>query len=256
MSRPDKSFLCLDLGNTTCRGAVWSDDEIIEQHVISTNDFISNCNEWLTQWIQIREITYCSVVPNAEHALTSSFYGSNRVLTSLTAINQSILPIRYPNPQEIGADRIANAIAVFMKHMLPALVIDLGTATTFDVITDDGGYEGGVIIPGPQGMLDYLANQTALLPQVKLALTVSPPYAIGKSTVRAMESGINHGYLPMMEGITEAIRKELSDVGKFLKTIIQTGGEAENFPIGHAHQQSNLTMEGLALAYQNMEANS
>jgi type III pantothenate kinase len=254
MIRPDKSFLCLDLGNTTCRGAVWSNEKIIEQHVIPTNDFISNCKEWLNQWIHLREITYCSVVPNAEHALTSFFYGSDRVLASLTAINQSILPIRYPNPQEIGADRIANSIAVFMKHMLPALVIDLGTATTFDVITDDGGYEGGVIIPGPQGMFDYLANQTALLPQIKLAHTGSPQYAIGKSTVRAMESGINHGYLPMIEGITEAIRTELTGVGKSLKTIIQTGGEAPNFPISHAHQQSDLTMEGLALAYQNKEA--
>lgn len=251
-----KSFLCLDLGNTTCRGAVWSDDQIIEQHVISTNDFISNCNEWLNQWNHLREITYCSVVPNAEHALTSSLYGSDRILASLTAINQSILPIQYPNPQEIGADRIANSIAVHIKYDLPALIIDLGTATTFDVITKDGGYEGGVIIPGPQGMLDYLANQTALLPQIKLGSSRSSKYAIGNSTVRAMESGINHGYLPMIEGIKEAIRTELSDVGKYLKTIIQTGGESVNFPIDHAYQQSDLTIEGLALSYQNKEADN
>jgi len=251
-----KSFLCLDLGNTTCRGAVWSDDQIIEQNVIATNDFISNCNEWLNQWLHQREITYCSVVPNAEHALTSSLYGSDRILASLTAINQSILPIQYPNPQEIGPDRIANSIAVYKKYDLPALVIDLGTATTFDVITKDGGYEGGVIIPGPQGMLDYLANQTALLPQIKLAHRRNSNYAIGNSTVMAMESGINHGYLPMIEGIKEAICTELSDTGKSLKTIIQTGGESVNFPIDDAYQLSNLTMEGLALSFQNKEGDS
>ena len=84
----------------------------------------------------------------------------------LTSNNQSILPISYPILEEIGSDRIANSIAAFKSFELPAIIIDLGTAATFDLITVDGGYEGGIIIPGPQGMLDFLGNHTALLPKL------------------------------------------------------------------------------------------
>ena len=246
----DVSFLCLDLGNTTCRGGIWRDGKINDERTIPTTDFSRSGNDWMDGWGYCKKICYCSVVPEAEHAL-HSICARNKTCTlfSLAAESQRHLPIAYPKPSEVGADRIANSYAVFKKYPLPAIVIDLGTATTFDVITAKGGYVGGVIVPGPQGMLDYLGNKTALLPKIILNHTNRNVPAIGKSTDLAIMSGLCYGYLPMLNGILEEIINEFKKKGEVVRSIVQTGGEAKNYSISKANIHNSLTLEGLALAF-------
>ena len=244
------ALLCLDLGNTTCRGGIWSDNKIQQQRSIQTQDFLIAAKEWLDGWNHKRKIVYCSVVPDAEKSLNSVLASkSYEKPFCLNATTQSLLPITYPFPREIGADRIANSYTVYKRYPLPAIVIDLGTATTFDVVSKKGGYLGGVIVPGPQGMLDYLSNRTALLPQLSLNHNDPTIKAIGKSTELAMLSGIRHGYVPMLEGVLRSLSQELVNNGESIASVVQTGGEAKNFSMECAILDPSLTLEGLALAY-------
>jgi len=241
-------ILCIDMGNTTCRSGVWSDGGISQEKTVSTNEFKSCVGTWIDEWKGKGKIAFCSVVPEAEKCLQLQLDSRNLQAFRLTALNQSLLPVKYPKPEEIGADRIANSFAVFQKYDLPAVVIDLGTATTFDVVTESDGYKGGVILPGPQGMLDYLGNKTALLPQVELTKISRSGRAIGQNTQAALVSGIIHGYLPMIQGVLGAIKSELEQEGEILQSVVQTGGESKNFHLEGATIHPNLTLEGLALA--------
>ena len=241
--------LCIDIGNTTCRGGIWLDGKIQNESTISTVDFKMSAKEWLNGWNRYSFISYCSVVPKVEKLLLMHIDSKNVNMFGLTAQKQSFLPIQYPKPEEIGSDRIANCLPVYQNYQLPSVVIDLGTATTFDVVTQTGGYVGGVILPGPQGMLDYLGNKTALLPSIQLSESSKPFEAIGKDTQSALISGVKNGYLPMLNGVLKAVRTELEEKGETIKSIIQTGGESKNFQIDGAIIHPSLTLEGLALAF-------
>ena len=242
-------LLCLDIGNTTCRGGMWLEGKITDEKSISTKDFAQCASSWLGSWSLPNKVSYCSVVPEVEKTLLSLLSAQrNYEFFRLTAESQSQLPIQYPKPNEIGADRIANSYAVYKKFPLPAVVVDLGTATTFDVVTKSGGYLGGVIVPGPQGMLDYLGNRTALLPRIDLSEKTRAVKAIGRSTDLAILSGICHGYTPMLKGILNSIIEEIEKHGEIVQSILQTGGEARNFFINGATLDNSLTLEGLALA--------
>lgn len=133
------------------------------------------------------------------------------------------MPIRYRNPAEVGADRIANSIAAFERHgrgsNQPLIVADLGTATTFDVVTAEGEYLGGVICPGPQIAADALFQRAARLPRVEVR---KPASVIGQTTVGAVESGLFFGYVGMVEGLVTRIVKELGGRA----TCVATGGLA------------------------------
>ena len=133
------------------------------------------------------------------------------------------------------------------------MVIDLGTATTFDVITKNGGYEGGVIIPGPQGMLDFLGNNTALLPTLRLSPDETLVDPIGKSTCGAIQSGLHFGYPAMLQGILNALEEQLEEKHGKIKSLIQTGGESNRFQIQGSSIRPSLTLEGLGLAFANQQ---
>ena len=244
-----RNCLCLDIGNTTCRIGVWADGKIGEQTSIPTSQFAAEPEQSLISWEHIKQISYCSVVPDAEKSFQTAFGSSKEhKIFSLTADNQFSLPIDYPSLKEIGSDRIANSYAAFKKYKLPAVVIDLGTATTFDVITEVG-YSGGVIVPGPQGILDFLGTRTALLPQLNYLDGSQKINAIGKSTKEAMLSGLKFGYLPMLKGILYSITKAICLSEKRRISVIQTGGESERFLMEGAILDKALTLDGLAMAY-------
>ena len=249
----NESLLCLDLGNTTCKIGIWKNGKISKERIIPTHTFVNSELPWLNEWSQKDGIAYCSVVPNAESSLLKALVSRKLSPYSLTASTQSILPIGYPKPEEIGADRIANAIAVYQNFDLPAVVIDLGTATTFDVVTANGGYVGGVIIPGPQGMLDFLGNNTALLPTLRLSTDETLVDPIGKSTCGAIQSGLNFGYPPMLQGILNALEEQLEEKHGKIKSLIQTGGESNHFQIQGSSIRPYLTLEGLGLAFANQQ---
>ena len=161
---------------------------------------------------------------------------------------QSNLPIDidYPKPAQIGADRLANAAAAFTLFGSPCVVLDFGTAVTFDIISkgkEKSLYQGGVIAPGLASMTEGLARRTALLPHIQLE---EPKNVIGKSTEEAMLAGAIYGYRGLVREILAQIEKELQET----PTIIATGGDAALIIKGLpeiCHHSPQLTLEGLRI---------
>ncbi len=156
------------------------------------------------------------------------------------------MPILYENPQEVGADRIVNAVGGYNKHKTALIVVDFGTATTFDYITPKGEYAGGAIAPGVMISLEALFERAAKLPRVEL---IRPKSIIGKSTVHAMQSGITYGYVSLVDGIVKKIKEEV----RTDPYVIATGGLANLI-----YKNSNsidevdefLTLQGLKILYE------
>lgn len=153
------------------------------------------------------------------------------------------IAIDYPKPTSIGADRLANAAACAAYHRTPAIVVDFGTAVTFDVLSAQPAYIGGVIAPGLEAMTHYLHSRTALLPRITLA---EPTSAIGKSTTEAMLAGAVHGYRGLIREILDQIRREAFPDQQPL--VIATGGDAKliagSLPLFDLIEP-NLTLHGL-----------
>lgn len=156
------------------------------------------------------------------------------------------LPIRYDNPSEVGADRIVNAVAALELYGAPVVVVDFGTATTFDVVNAMGEYQGGIIAPGLVISAEALFAQAARLYRVDVR---RPPHLIGRNTAGAMQSGIYYGYAGLVDGILERLISTLPG----LKTVVATGGDAELVAEGCARiREINpmLTLVGLRLIYE------
>lgn len=156
------------------------------------------------------------------------------------------ISILYRNPAEVGADRIVNSVAAYEKYGGPLIIIDFGTATTFDAVSKKGEYLGGVIFPGIQISMEALFKNTAKLPRVEMT---TPKNVIGKSTVESIQSGAVHGFVGMMENLIEKIRKELDPSAK----VIATGGVVDW--IADKCPQIDiidpfLTLEGMRIIYE------
>lgn len=157
------------------------------------------------------------------------------------------LPLLVENPQEIGADRIANSVGVCHRYGVPAIVVDFGTATTFDVITPQGEYAGGLIAPGLRISADALFSRAARLPRVELS---HPETLVGRNTIDSMRAGIFYGYLGLVDGILERLleRTDIWTVPASSVHVVSTGGLAgEIEPHSRLIQKedANLTLHGL-----------
>lgn len=155
------------------------------------------------------------------------------------------MPILYENPREVGADRIVNAVAAHALVDGAVIVVDFGTATTFDVVSHKGEYLGGVIAPGIRISADALFARAAKLPRVEVA---KPPRVVGRNTIHSMQSGIVYGYVGLVDGMVDRIREELGEDA----AVIATGGlarlvEPESRTIGRVEEF--LTLDGLRLLY-------
>jgi len=195
---------------------------------------------------QIKGVALCSVVPSADHPFF--LLAREYFQLPLFKIHSEIkigCEIRVDTPAEVGADRLANAAYAVENLTLPAIVIDLGTATTFDVITKGPSYEGGVILPGLQMAVEALGGRTAKLPVVNLKF---PTRVIAKSTIECIQAGVLYGYVDLIDGLISRTVKELGETGD----IVLTGGIA---PLLHKHLNTttkllpDLTLEGIRLLY-------
>ncbi len=159
------------------------------------------------------------------------------------------MAVLYDNPKEGGADRIANAVGAYDLYGGPTIVVDFGTATTFDVISERGEYLGGAIVPGIEISLDALFGRAAALRQVEL---VEPRSVIGKTTVESIQSGALYGYASLVDGMCERIEEHIGEA-----TVIATGGLAGLLtPITTSieHEEPWLTLHGLRLVWEKNQA--
>jgi type III pantothenate kinase len=235
-------YLLIDVGNGRTKLALGSREIILEQREAPTPTLSVDSLRAVLQGWDFGRVVVSSVVPKATETLRRFFPERLLVLKHDTPLG---IGIRYPEPQTIGADRLANAVALAQLYGAPGVVIDFGTAVTFDIVDADSCYAGGVIAPGLRLMTDYLHERTALLPQVELR---EPEAAIGKSTVGAILAGAAIGYRGMVRGILQALRGELGNPEKL--RVVGTGGDAAWIAGGLPEIEivdADLTLHGLRL---------
>jgi type III pantothenate kinase len=192
-------------------------------------------------------VCLCSSVPRVTGAIrrmTERYFGFPAVVIEPGV--RTGVPILYDNPKEVGGDRIADAVAAFDLHGGPSVVVDFGTATTFEAVSPRGEYLGGAIFPGIDISLDALFQHAALLRRVEL---VEPRHVIGRSTVESMQSGVIYGYTSLVDGMVQRIEAELGQDAH----VVSTGGlSALITPLSATiqHYEPFLTLHGLRLIYE------
>jgi type III pantothenate kinase len=231
--------LLINANNTNTTFALANRDRILARKAVPT----AKLNGIPFRQDGLTGIILSSVVPAAAKRLRR--WISLKPIVVSAEINLGI-GVRYPRPKQIGADRLANAVGVSELYGAPAIVVDFGTAVTFDIVNARREYVGGVIAPGLAAVTDYLYQRTALLPRIKLA---EPHSVIGKSTVAAMRIGAVVGYRGLVREILAALRRE---PGMKRAVVVATGGYgnimARKIPeIQYVNPM--LTLEGLRFIY-------
>jgi type III pantothenate kinase len=251
-------MLCVvDVGNTHTVIGLY-DGESLEENWRLRTDKGRTSDEWGLTFktllsLKGREIeivsavVISSVVPHATVALKNACERYFHVTPLVVGPGvRTGLPILYESPREVGADRVVNAVAGFACAGGACIIVDFGTATTFDCISSAGEYLGGVISPGVITALDALVTKTAKLPRVEIA---EPRSAIGRNTVESMQSGILYGYVSMVDGLVARLTDEMAcDV-----TVIATGGLAgviADKSTAIDRVEPHLTLYGLRLIYE------
>ena len=249
-------ILCIDVGNTSTHFGLVAGQQVIETGDFHTSSFCEGPASAFAKRVsdlveQADGISFCSVVPAINENLKATFSASSLPLFHLNHKTCRGLDLAYPKPQEIGQDRIANAIAAQEFYGIPAIVIDMGTAVTFDIVTSQG-YEGGIIAPGLKVMTRYLHEQTALLPELDPKDLVDVEGAIGKSTVHAMKLGVALGFSGMINALRTRVVAELSKRERKEPVVLSTGGSIANLTQDWTEKSEfveNLTLMGLAVAF-------
>jgi len=250
-------LLVIDIGNSNTSLGVYDGEKLVV-HWRLTTARSRTADEWGVHarnlfalagldFKSISAVAIASVVPPVDFTLKQM--AERYFDLSPLFINHTIdtgVPILYEPASEVGADRIVDAVAAIHKYGAPCIVVDFGTATTFDAINARGEYVGGIITPGITISSDALFERTAKLPRVEIK---RPKKVIGSNTVEAMQSGLYHGYAGLVDGI---LRKMIDELGGSPK-VIATGGLAPLIAKGSEFIETvdeTLTLEGLRLVYE------
>ena len=250
-------LLAIDAGNTNIAIGAYRGEEMAHQWRLSTRieataDELGVILRGLfdTAGVAIGEIdsvVISSVVPTLDRSLMGmcrQYLGAEPMMIGPGV--RTGIQIRYDNPKEVGADRVVNAVAAFHKYGGPAIVVDFGTTTNFDVIGETGDYLGGAIAPGIRISMDALFERAAKLPRVEL---LQPRTVIAKSTVESIQSGFLYGFVGQIEGIVKRMTDELGGDAR----VIATGGLAQ---LISEHTDcietvdDRLTLDGLRLIHE------
>lgn len=253
--------LCIDVGNTSTHYGLVSGQDILATGHFPTDPFADGPSSQFADRVaalleQASGIAFCSVVPAINQNLCDSLHLDGKPIFHLTHRNCLGLDLAYPKPAEIGQDRIANALAAQEFYGIPAVVIDMGTAVTFDIVSTQG-YEGGIIAPGLALMTKYLHEQTALLPELKPEDLLNVTGAIGKSTVHAMKLGVAVGYSGMIDALLHRVIQELKSRDAAEPVVLSTGGSVANLTkdwVQKSEFVEDLTLMGLAVAFKRQAA--
>lgn len=243
--------LLLDVGNTNTHLGLARGNRLMCADIPTVEWDAGAAQGRLVKWVGNRSlagIAIASVVPKATPAIKAELQRRwHTPVFELSAMTLTGVGLDYPKPATIGADRLANAVAARQEFGAPVVVVDFGTAVTFDVVDRGGNYAGGIIAPGLAAMTDYLHEKTALLPRIKIR---ECKQVIGKSTEQAMLIGAVHGYRGLVRELISELKRELKC--KQLP-VIATGGCARLIAGALPEIRAvrpNLTLEGLRLAWQ------
>lgn len=250
------TLLAIDIGNTNTVFAVYSGEKLLAHWRLQTIPARS-ADEYASflkglfdlskiNWSKMDDVIVSSVVPDADFHIKKFCKEYLKKKPLMVGLEDVPIKVALDRPEEVGADRLVNALAVKEFYKTPAIVIDFGTATTFDVIDSKGRYAGGAIAPGINLSVEALHRAAAKLPKVNVK---KPKSVIGKNTVSAIQSGIFFGYLGLIEGIVENITKETGEK----PFVLATGGLA---PLFEPHTKAihvlddELTLKGLLRIHQ------
>ena len=236
-------YLLIDISNSYVKIAFASAKRVFTPTRIVTGSLSGRFVSRFLRRRNVGKVVVSSVVPAKNSAILKAA-GKRKVLWLDWKLKLGV-EIDYPKPQSIGADRLANAAAVTALYGCPAIVVDFGTAVTFDIVSEHRAYVGGVIAPGLEAMTNFLYKRTALLPKLSLK---EPRHAIGKSTIQAMLSGAVFGYRGLVREILSQIRAEQFPRKKV--HVVATGGYARLIARGLPEMglvHPNLTLQGLRI---------
>jgi type III pantothenate kinase len=250
-------LILVDAGNTNTVFGVFRGDQLIESFRLST-DTERTSDEYGALLLPLlaragidpadaEAVVISSVVPPLSLTfdyLARDYFGHKPLFIEPGV--KTGMPIRYDNPSEVGADRIVNAVAARERYGSPVIVVDFGTATTFDVVNAAGEYAGGIIAPGITISAEALFSHASRLYRVDVR---KPTELVGKNTAAAMQAGIFYGYVGLVDGILERLFAEIPGI----KMVVATGGQADLIATGSKHIREVdplLTLTGLKLIYE------
>jgi type III pantothenate kinase len=253
-------LLVVDVGNTNTVLGLFDGSQLIHQWRISTIQRTTDEFGLLVLQLlkhqevdvgRVKGVAIGTVVPSVLYAIEKA---ARRYLSATARVvdprNSPVLPMKVDNPAEVGADRVINAVAALARYPAPLVVVDFGTATTFDCVDASGAYVGGCIAPGLQISADALFTRTSRLPRVDVQ---KPKTAIGTNTVNAMQSGIFWGYVGLVDGLARRCKEELGPQVR----CVATGGLSNL--VGRAcveidEVDESLTLHGLRLCFERLES--
>jgi type III pantothenate kinase len=249
-------LLAIDIGNTNTVLGVFEGDQLVHSWRVKTDarntaDELMLTFTGLLQDVEVTAISGCSTVPAALRelrAMLSRYWPGVPTVLVEPGIKTGVA-LLFDNPKEVGADRIVNTLAAFHLVNGPAIVVDFGTSTNFDVVSGKGEFLGGALAPGIEISLDALAARAAQLRKVEL---VAPRSPIGKNTVEALQSGILYGFAGQVDGLVRRIAASLVPEAPESVEVIATGGLA-SLVVEHAEtvrrHEPDLTLLGLRLIF-------